>query len=120
MPNVADLAPGLSYMAEAFSRAFVQRVFQRLAGLGEDLAKGAGDAANASASMSALGFWQQPMGSVSGAGPGSKHGDGGADGSHWMSTVGGPRPMMMDNRRPSNSPQSMQAWGKAKKDVISR
>ena len=54
-PLVPELAPGIAYMAEAFSRAFVQRVVQRLAGIGEGVARGSGEAA----SMAALGFLPQ-------------------------------------------------------------
>ena len=57
-PLLPDLAPGLGYMTEAFTRAFIGRVFQRLAGVGpgrDSLPPFRGDSA-----MAALGFTATP------------------------------------------------------------
>lgn len=40
MPLLPEIAPGMGYMAEAFVKAFVERVFQRMVGIGVGLAGG--------------------------------------------------------------------------------
>ena len=72
-PLLPDLAPGLSYMTETFTRAFIERVFQRLSGIGPggggDLPSFRGDSFTG-----ALGFMAPPppRGGSSGGGHGAR------------------------------------------------